>query len=309
MKQASRLALHRVPLDSFQRGHMAYRQSIADLAYARMRFPDHPVVGQLEGLLARAHSVIYQARRAKRRDWLRFWRVTWPELVRQEVRTIAAATLLFLAAAVLGGLLTVQHAQLERFFISNDMREAMRRGDLWTEGITRMAPLATSAIATNNISVTLTCWALGVTFGLGTVWVLVMNGLMLGAIFAGCWRMGMHGPLAEFVVGHGALELPAIWIASAAGLVLGRAMVFPGRYPRSVEMRLAARRSVQLAAGTIPMLLVAAAVEGFVSPSQIPGGAKAAVGLALAVLWLLYILLSRGSDPQAAEPSRSGSLT
>ncbi|NOX56080.1 MAG: hypothetical protein GXP27_16890, partial [Planctomycetes bacterium] len=79
--QASRLALHRVPLDVFQRGHQAYRQTIADLAYARMRFAEHPVVRQLEGLLARAHSVIYQARPVKRRNWTQFWSHTWPKLV------------------------------------------------------------------------------------------------------------------------------------------------------------------------------------------------------------------------------------
>jgi len=292
LAQASRLALHRVPLDVFQRGHLAYRQTIADLAYARMRFADHPVVGQLEALLARAHSVIYQARPAKRRDWTRFWTTDWPRLVRDEVRTVAFCTIFFLVAAALGGWLTIQHPELERFFISEPMREAMRRGNLWTEGITRVAPMASSMIATNNISVALTCWALGITFGLGTLWLLLVNGLMLGVVFAACFRMGMHTALAEFVVGHGSLELPAIWIASAAGLVLGRAMVFPRRYSRGVELRLAARRSVQLALGTVPMLLVAAVVEAFISPSGASGRAKATLGLALAALWGLYIVLS-----------------
>jgi uncharacterized membrane protein SpoIIM required for sporulation len=132
-------------------------------------------------------------------------------------------------------------------------------------------------------------WALGLTFGVGTVWLLVVNGVMLGAISSACLRAGMLLPLAEFVVGHGSLELPAIWISGGAGLLMAQAMLFPGRYSRRVELRMNGRTSVQIIIGVVPLLLVAAAIEGFVSPSNIPGAAKALLGFSVAAALLAYI--------------------
>jgi uncharacterized membrane protein SpoIIM required for sporulation len=303
VQQAGRLALPRVPLDAFQRGSLAYRQSIADLAYARMQFPDHPVVARLEGLLGQAHSAIYQARRGDRKSWRRFWTHTWPALVWRHRTAIAASTVVFWAAGGLGLGLAVAFPQLEGLFISPEMRETMNEGKLWTQDITRVAPQATSAITTNNISVTLLAWALGATFGVGTLWLLVTNGLMLGAVFAACMRAGLDRELAAFVVAHGALELPAIWIAAGAGLALAQAMIFPGRFSRGVEIRRAARESALLAIGTLPMLLIAGFVEGFVSPSKLSGGFKAALGAALAAAYLSYVLAGAMNRRYSVEPA------
>jgi uncharacterized membrane protein SpoIIM required for sporulation len=288
--QCNRVSLARVPMPEFSRGSLLYRQAIADLGYARMRFPDHPVVRELDRLLAQAHSAIYQARRGKARNWWRFWIETWPALIRQESSHIVTATAIFWAMAVLGFCMASFFPQLESLFISDAMRQSMAKGQLWTQAITGIAPQASSTIAQNNISVALLTWALGITSGIGTLWLMIFNGLMLGIIAAACFRAGLIGPLAEFVIAHGSLELPAIWIAGGAGLMLGRAMLLPGRYTRSIEIKLAAIRSVQIVVGTVPMLLIAAAVEGFVSPSPLPGIWKALLGAVLATLYLLYIL-------------------
>lgn len=288
--QTGRLTLARVPLEDFRRGSLVYRQTMADLGYARMRFPTHQVVRDLEQLLGRAHSVIYQARRVKRGDWREFWIRGWPRLATESFPYILTATLIFLAGSAIGFILTAQFPILEAFFISPPMRDAMNSGHLWTESITSAAPQASSAITTNNISVSILAWALGVTFGVGTIWLLIFNGLMLGAISAACLRAGLLEPLAEFIVAHGALELPAIWVAAAAGLMMGQAMVFPGRYSRSVELRHAGLRSVRLLVGVIPMLLIAGFVEGFVSPSNLPAGLKVALAVALAAAYFAYVV-------------------
>lgn len=290
IQQASRLTLARVPLDEFRAGSEAYRQCISDLAYARMRYPNHTVVRELERLAGRAHSVIYQARRVKRSDWWKFWSQGWPRLVIESRVPILVATAVFWVAAVLGFLLAAQFPVLESLFISSEMRKAMESGHLWTESVTSVAPQASSRIATNNISVSILAWALGMTFGIGTMWLLIFNGIMLGVISAGCLRAGLLAPLAEFVVAHGSLELPAIWIAAAAGLMLGQAMVLPGRYSRRVELRLASQRSVRLLVGVIPMLLIAGLVEGFVSPSNLSPALKVCVALGLAALYAVYVL-------------------
>jgi len=290
LDKARRLSLARVPLDVFREGSALYRQAVADLAYARMCYPTHPVVRELEQLVGHAHSLLYQAERARSRSWTEFWRETWPMRVREAARPILLATGIFWASAILGFFLTALNPVLESLFVSPPMREAIASKHMWTESLTRAAPEASSKIAANNIGVSLLVWGLGLTFGIGTVWLLVLNGLMLGAISAACLRAGMLLPLTEFVVGHGSLELPAIWISAGAGLLMAEAMLFPGRYSRRVELRMKGRRSVQIMVGIVPLLLVAGAIEGFVSPSDIPGIAKALLGLSVAAALLGYIL-------------------
>jgi uncharacterized membrane protein SpoIIM required for sporulation len=304
LEQARRLSLARVSLNEFRQGSRLYRQGVADLAYARMRFPQHSVVRELECLAGHAHSILYQAGRGRSRNWIQFWKRTWPGRVKEAGRLILVATLIFWAGAGVGFGLTVANPILENLFISPGMRQAINSGKLWTESLTRVAPAAGSRIATNNIQVSLFAWGLGMTFGIGTVWLLFFNGLMLGAIAAACLRAGMFMPLAEFVVGHGSLELPAIWISGGAGLLMADAMLFPGRYRRLIELRFQARRSVQIMIGIVPVLLVAALIEAFVSPTQLPGWVKAVLGLSLFLALLAYILSASLPD-EGNEPVRN----
>jgi uncharacterized membrane protein SpoIIM required for sporulation len=302
LEKARRVSLARVPLDAFREGSALYRQAVADLAYARMCFGLHPVVKELEQLVGHAHSILYQAGRARSRSWIDFWRHTWPMRVREATHEILLAAGIFWASAILGFVLTARNPTLEGLFVSPAMRDAIAAKRLWTEPLARTAPSASSAIAVNNINVTLLTWALGLTFGIGTVWLLVLNGVMLGAISAACLRAGMLARLAEFVVAHGSLELPAIWISGGAGLLMAKAMLFPGRYSRRVELRIYGRRSVQIIIGVVPLLLMAGAIEGFVSPSDMPGIAKALLGLCVA-LALLGTVVVRGFSGTSAPAS------
>jgi uncharacterized membrane protein SpoIIM required for sporulation len=306
LEKTRRLSLARVPLDVFREGSALYRQTVADLAYARMCFPEHPVVRELEQLVGHAHSLLYQAGRAKSRSWTEFWRETWPMRVREASRPILLATGIFWASAILGFFLTVSNTVLEGFFVSPSMRAAIVSKRLWTESLTHTAPAASSGLAVNNIKVSLMTWGLGLTFGIGTIWLLVLNGLMLGAISAACLRAGMLLPLMEFIVAHGSLELPAIWISGGAGLLMAQAIVFPARYSRRVELRLKGRSSVQIIVGIVPLLLVAGAIEAFVSPSDLPGIAKSMLGLSLAVALLGYIV-ARGHPGTSPLETPSGS--
>jgi uncharacterized membrane protein SpoIIM required for sporulation len=301
LEQARRLSLARVPLDLFRSGSALYRQAVADLAYARMCYPDHPVVKELEQLVGSAHSLLYQAERPQSRSWTEFWRVTWPARVRAAAGPILLATAVFWGGAILGFFLTAFNPVLESFFVNAHMRAAIASKRLWTESLTRTAPTASTGIAVNNIQVSFMTWGMGLTFGIGTLWLLLFNGLMLGAISAACLRAGMLLPLTEFIVAHGSLELPAIWISGGAGLLMAQAMVFPGRYSRRDELRLKGRSSVQIIVGIVPLLLVAGAIEAFVSPSSIPGVAKALLGLSLAIALGAYILVRGRPEGGAAQ--------
>ena len=121
---------------------------------------------------------------------------------------------------------------------------------------------------------------------------------MLGAISGRPACAGMLLPLTEFVVAHGSLELPAIWISGGAGLMMAQAMLFPGRYSRRAELRLNGRKSVQIIVGIVPLLLVAGAIEGFYSPRRHLGVVKALLGSSLAVAPpRLYLRRATGNKP------------
>ena len=109
-------------------------------------------------------------------------------------------------------------------------------------------------------------------------------------------------PLLEFVVGHGSLELPAIWIAGGAGLLLAQAILFPGRYSRRAQLSRNARDSVQIMIGTVPILLVAALIEAFISPSEIPSPVKAILGGGLLVALIVYIVTAPAANRGTASP-------
>ncbi len=299
MAEARKVSLARVPLDRFREGSSLYRQAVSDLAYARMLYRDHRVARELEQLVGQAHGVLYQAGRSQSRNWLEFFRETWPRTVREASGPILFATAVFWAGAVVGFLGCVWNPALENFFVSPAMRSALESGHLWTESLTRTAPSAASKIGVNNIQVSLLAWGLGVTAGIGTTWLMVFNGLMLGGVAAACLRVGMLGPLAEFVIGHGSLELPAIWLAGGAGLLFAQAQLFPGRYRRGVELRQKSRKAVLIFLGVIPLLTVACVIEAFVSPGPAPGYAKALLGLGLGLALLAYILTA-GRTPGTA---------
>ena len=127
----------------------------------------------------------------------------------------------------------------------------------------------------------------------GSLFFLFFNGLMIGAVAGHLTQIGSGQTFWSFVIGHGAFELTAITLAGAAGLKLGWALLAPGRWPRSEALRLAARQSVQLVAGAILLLLLAAFVEAYWSSmTSIGSTIKFAVGGGLWLLLASYFALA-----------------
>jgi uncharacterized membrane protein SpoIIM required for sporulation len=171
------------------------------------------------------------------------------------------------------------------------MMDTIDRREMWTHSIVAVKPLASSAILTNNLGVAFTAFALGITAALGTVWIMFFNGVLLSVVASACHRADMSVALWSFVAPHGALELPAIFIAGGAGLLLGRGLVAPGTLPRGEALRLHAGTAVRLVLGVIPLLIVAGVIEGFVSPVAIEPDVKFVIGAAMLILLALYLLV------------------
>jgi uncharacterized membrane protein SpoIIM required for sporulation len=142
---------------------------------------------------------------------------------------------------------------------------------------------------TNNMSVGFTTFALGITAGLGTIYMMAFNGLLIGVIGMACWLSGMSVQLWSFVAPHGVLELPAIFIAGGAGLRVAQGLLFPGLLSRRDSLARAGVEAVQLLLGTIPILIIAGLIEAFVSPTGLPVALKFSMAGALFVLLGAYL--------------------
>jgi uncharacterized membrane protein SpoIIM required for sporulation len=139
------------------------------------------------------------------------------------------------------------------------------------------------------MSVGFMTFALGITAGLGTIYMMVFNGLLIGVIGMACHLSGMSLQLWSFVAGHGVLELPAIFIAGAAGFRIAEGLLFPGVLPRRDSLARAGLEAVQLLVGTVPILIIAGLIEAFVSPTGLAVSLKFSMAGALFVLLGVYL--------------------
>ena len=176
---------------------------------------------------------------------------------------------------------------------------------MWTHSVVTIKPLASSGIMTNNLSVAFSTFALGITAGIGTIWMLAVNGVLIGVIGAATWKAGMALQLWSFVAPHGVLELPAIFISGGAGLEIARGLLFPGFLPRRQSLAQAGGRGARLLLGTIPMLVVAGVIEGFFSPSAAPVAMKFILAGALFAALLAYLFVANRPQPKPATANSS----
>jgi uncharacterized membrane protein SpoIIM required for sporulation len=157
----------------------------------------------------------------------------------------------------------------------------------------------------NNIGVTFNLFALGITGGVGTAWVLLLNGMILGAFTAMMTHVQQHGNFWPGILPHGVAELTETCIAGAAGLAIGWAILAPGPYRRRDALILAARDSVKLVIGGIFLLIFAGLVEGFISHSLLPKSVKTLFGIATAAVLFSYLFLA-GREKDTAQAEKPG---
>jgi uncharacterized membrane protein SpoIIM required for sporulation len=291
---------------------LLYRQTATDLATVREDQTTASLALYLNQLLGRAHNLIYMGRRTERRGIWTFYKDTYPAIFRETFADTLTAFILFLAAAFAGFLMGIADAGFPRHVLGPHMMASIEKHEMWTHSIVTVKPLASSAILTNNLSVSFATFALGITAGIGTVWMMLLNGLLIGVVGVACWREGMSLQLWSFVAAHGVLELPAIFIAGGAGLGIARGLLFPGSLPRGESLARAGARSVKLVLGTVPLLLVAGFVEGFISPTELHPGIKFTLAAGLFTLLVLYLsrkpaLLGTPGAAETAAPTRSAS--
>ncbi len=268
-----------------------YRSVAADLARARTQQVGNIIVQNLQSLTTRAYTQIYQG--SRRQEWqavVEFYRWGLPAQVQQTSGYIATATGIFLLGAIVAWWYAWQDPTFMSLVVPEDLIVKVRDDhELWMGSIVGIEPLASSNITINNLSVSFAAVAGGITAGAYTVFLLAFNGLHIGAIATLVGQNNLAYPFWAFVFPHGALELPAIFFAGGAGLMLARAILFPGKYRRADALKFYGSQAVQLVYGIVPMLIIAGTIEGFFSPNpRVPDPLKYLVGMGLLMLLVMY---------------------
>lgn len=268
-----------------------YRAVCADLAAARSQGLPDDVVRYLDELAGRAHNLVYTGGRTG-------VGAGWRDVILREVpREIRAASLPMTASAVLfwgsfalGCAAALQGGDFAQAVLPPEQLEEMANG--YSAGVERRSSedaMMAGFYVRNNIGIAFQCFATGVFYGVGTLFFLLYNGLVLGTVFGYVTHAGHGQNLLSFTCGHAAWELTGIVVAGGAGLKLGWALIDTEGTSRAASLRRAAPAISRLVLGATVMIAVAAAIEGFWSAGPAPLPVKlgfAAVQWALVLLWL-----------------------
>jgi uncharacterized membrane protein SpoIIM required for sporulation len=267
----------------------AYRQVLHDHALAASRFPATGAARRLAGLALEGTHELTRGQAGERRGLRQFFLHSFPAAFHRHLGLLAVAVAVFASSCLLGLILSAVQPGLGKLLLGRDAIAGLAEGRLWTEKLTTTVPpaVASSGIATNNLTVALVAWSGGILAGIVPLYLLLLNGVMLGGVLGITLRYSMAGELLGFVAAHGPLELTLVMVAAAAGLGLARALVSAGDQPRAVALRQAGHDSLQVVLGCLPWFVVLAIVEARISPDpSLPVPLKAGLGLGLELLFL-----------------------
>ncbi len=288
----------------------AYRTTAADLATARRFFPGHPMVGRVDGLVRQSYAVIN--RDAAGLDsssdvgiggWVGFRefasRRYWQLIASRPMLVGLSALFLFMPM-----LLVILWAQSDPAKVSGFIPAGFRDGSdtLADAGYSagQQSVFATE-LFTNNIRVSFLVFAAGITAGLGTGYLLIVNGILIGSVLGMAVSYGNGSNIAALILPHGVLELSIIVVCSAAGLRIGWALVDPGTESRSTALIREARAAIMIVAGTIPWFVVAGLIEAFFTPSGFGLAPGAVLGVGVGGLYWGLVFF-RGRKPIGPVP-------
>ena len=277
-----------------------FRQLCSHYALARVRGYSPGLVDELHDLVQRGYRQIYRARHHWTGATLEFLATGFPRALRRQAGAFWLAAALFFGPMLAMGLAC--HVQPNLIYSLLEASEVMALEVMYDPANDRPGRPADSDFAAfgfyvmNNVGVAFRTFAGGLLFGLGSLFFLTFNGLVIGAVAGHLTQLGFGATFWSFVSGHSALELTAIVISGAAGLRLAAALLAPGRRRRLDALRYNAREAVQLVTGALLLLVAAAAVEGFWSATPAPAWIKYLVGGGGWGLLILYLTLAGRGD-------------
>jgi uncharacterized membrane protein SpoIIM required for sporulation len=298
--KAARGRADRLPAVDVARLGRLYRTATADLALARRSLGPTSVTRRLERLASQSRPLVY-ARTARPRSLAGFIaHGYWREIRRRPGQTLVIAAL-FAASIILAAVWAIHDQGAALGSVPSGLAAA---GDPSSHNPHLAAATAgafSSQIFTNNIEVAVLEFASGLLLGIGSLFLIAYNGLIIGVVIGLAISNG-HGLLAtELLFPHGVLELSLNIVCATAGMRMGWAIIKPGPLTRLVSLQRESRAAVGVLLGTIPWFVLCGLVEGFVTPLRIGVAPSLALGISLgALFWGLVWRL--GNPPRDARP-------
>jgi uncharacterized membrane protein SpoIIM required for sporulation len=240
-----------------------------DLAYAKTFYPESKTTAYLNGLASTLHQSIYKNKKEEINRFTLFWKAELPVLFYAYRRQLLYAFLFFLTFCVIGALSAKYDDTFVRLIMGdryvNMTNENIAKGDPFGVYKQQGEVMMFLMIAANNIYVSLIAFVSGVFLGIGPIYAMMKNGIMLGSFEYYFFSRGLGAESVLVIWIHGTLEISAIIIAGAAGLVLGQGLLFPKTYTRLEAFKRSAKDGTKIALGIIPIIILAAFFEGFVT--------------------------------------------
>jgi uncharacterized membrane protein SpoIIM required for sporulation len=273
-----------------------YRAACTDLMLAEAHHLPREAVGYLHALVGRAHNALYRAQGFKFSDWADDLFGTVPRQLRSDP-ALRLAAVAFWGSFLLCALLATGRAEFAPKVLGEaqiDMMDEMYAepiGEARKDSVHRNDAAMTGFYIQHNASIGLQCFAWGLFFGLGSLYELLSNGIILGTVFGHMARGPNAANFFTFVTAHGPFELTAIVFSGAAGLRLGAGLIDTRGQTRLASLRREAARALPVVGAAVLLFVLAAFLEGFVSASPLPYVAKAAIAAFTAALLVAYLAL------------------
>ena len=283
-----------------------YRRAAADLAIARAETRDAKLINYLNSLVIRAHGKIYRAESGGVGVVWKFFSRDFPVAFRNARWFIFIAFITFTLAAVFSGWLSYVNPEFAVTIGVEDAAAAAASNQQWWLSLNEANQIGASELLTNNIRVSFLAFAWGALLGVGSLYVLMMNGVSIGGVVGACYRgnSDFANDLLTFMVGHGVIELSAIFMAGGAGMMIGYAFINPGDLTRGQALKKKGMDAAKIVIGCACLLVVAGIIEGFLSPSGLPAGVKVATGLLTGIVMYSYLILTgHEQSDESANPS------
>lgn len=270
-----------------------YRRTAADYSYARLRGADPSLVSYLNDLVTRAHGTVYAQ---KSPGWAKLWEfvsVGFPQMLRRRKAYVyAAAAMMLLGVIVSAVMVAVEPANLRLVvpaqFADNDSYYAEREANPQYNAPDEEKPAFAAGLMTHNIQVAILAFAFGTLGGFPTLWVMFSNGMPLGGLAMQQHLAGRDVLFWSLILPHGVIELTAIIISGAGGMIIGHALVAPGERSRKEALAIAGRDAVRLLLGTVPLFIAAGFIESFITPSALPKELKLGFAALTAIFLVSY---------------------
>ena len=284
---------------------LLYRKAVNHLSFSQTYFPDEEVTLYLNDLVGKAHNLLYRGQATTSLAQLKhFWGKTFVHLMIEQWRFILVALLMFLIGGI-GSFLAVMNDPLHLYSVlPTEIAKHVDPAQLGHKDVVDSAAIS-AQIMTNNIRVAILAFVGGVTLGAFTVYLLINNGIIIGALAALFWQSGKFYDFWAYIVPHGMIELTAIFIAGGSGLLMGYSILVPGSYSRAFQLKRQALRSVQLLLGTIPLFIVAGIIEGYITPAHISLEAKYAFSVLTVLGLILYVWIGGRGRARSTSPKLS----